>query len=72
MSSLGLYRLTAQERSQLVEELLDSLNTERDLPPLTDAQRQDLDKRLAAITGDPATLSPWEDVEARILARLKR
>lgn len=72
MTSLGIDRLSSAERSQLLEELLDSLDTEREPPILSEAQRQELDRRLAILEADPAAVSAWEEVEARVLARLRR
>lgn len=40
--------------------------------PLTDAEKALLDSRLAAYEQDPTAGSSWEDVEARIRARLGR
>ena len=40
--------------------------------PLTDTEKALLDARLAAYEKDPDAGSSWEEVEARILARLKR
>jgi len=70
MKTLGVDRLNPAERAQLAEELLDSLDESREIPPLSEAQRQELDRRLAILDGNPAALSPWEEVQARILARL--
>lgn len=39
--------------------------------PLTDGEKALLDARLAAYEKDPEAGSSWEDVEARIRARLK-
>ena len=39
--------------------------------PLTDAEKALLDARLAAYAKDPEAGSSWEEVEARIRARLK-
>jgi putative addiction module component (TIGR02574 family) len=72
MVSLGIDRLSTAERLQLVGEILDSLGTDREPPPLTEAQRRELDRRVAALEANPAGLSPWEEVEARVLARLRR
>jgi putative addiction module component (TIGR02574 family) len=72
MATLGIDQLSFNERFQLVEEILDSLDADREPPPLTEAQRQELDRRLAALKANPSGVSTWEDVEARILARLRR
>ena len=72
MTSLGIDRLSPAERLQLVGEILDSLDAERATLPLTEAQLQELDRRLASLEANPAAVSPWEEVEARVLARLRR
>ncbi len=41
-----------------------------DVPALTEAQKQELDRRLAAYDADPTLGSPWDDVKARIRDRL--
>jgi len=66
MTALGLEKLTAAERMQLADELLDSLPAQAELPPLTDAQRDDLDRRLEAFKDEPLAGSPWEEVYARL------
>ena len=38
--------------------------------PLTEVQRQEVDRRLAAHRANPAAAVPWEQVEAEALARL--
>lgn len=60
--------LSAQERIELAEDLWDSV-AERDLPPLTPEQKQELDRRYAEHLRDPGSASKWEDVKARLLAR---
>ena len=37
---------------------------------LTEAQRRELDRRVALVDEGKTVMSPWEEVEARILARL--
>jgi putative addiction module component (TIGR02574 family) len=72
MTALGLDRLSVPERLQLLQELSDSLGADAPESPLSDAQKQELDRRLAALDADPSAVRPWDEVEARILARLKR
>ena len=64
MKELGLDKLTADERLELIDELWDSLDAGG--PPLTDAQRADLGRRLAEYQADPTAGSSWETVEARL------
>jgi hypothetical protein len=39
---------------------------ERDLPPLTQAQREALDEELARIDADPDSVTPWREALDRI------
>jgi putative addiction module component (TIGR02574 family) len=72
MSGLGIDRMSVPDRLQLVEEIWDSLGPVAEPPPLSDAQRQELDRRLAASDANPQAARPWEEVEARILGKLQR
>ena len=72
MISLGIDRLSHDERLQLVDEILDTLNEDHQPPPVTELQRQELDRRLAFLDANPSAVSPWEEVEARILTRCGR
>lgn len=72
MSSLGLDHLSPAERIQLMQELWDSLASSAEQLPLTEAQRQELDFRLAALQANPDNVIPWEEVEARALARFRK
>ena len=70
MKELGIDRLSVDERVLLAEEIWDSIAAEADAAPLTDAQRADLDRRLAEYAADPTAGSSWEDVKARLRDRL--
>jgi putative addiction module component (TIGR02574 family) len=71
LTTLGIDRLPTTDRLQLVDEILDNLPDSEE-PPLTDAQRQELDRRVADLDAGKSPLSPWAEVEARVLARLGR
>jgi putative addiction module component (TIGR02574 family) len=64
---LDISRLTPTERIQLAEELWDSLAINGDSLPLTPAQRQELERRLAAIDRGEVGFASWPDVKRRIL-----
>ena len=72
ITALGIDRLSAGERLQLAEEIWDSLEAELPEFPLSDAQKQELDRRIAAPEANPDAVVPWEEVEARALARFRR
>ena len=72
LKSLGIDRLSVEERLALLEELWDSIADSGADLPLTDAQRAELDRRLAEHEARPDEVVPWEDVKASIGGRLKR
>jgi len=57
-----LLKLPPAERAELAMALWDSLGDSPELFPLTDAQRTELDQRMAEHGADPSTAVPWEDV----------
>lgn len=71
LKSLGIDRLSVEERLALVEDLWDSIAEESAATSLTDAQRAELDRRLADHEANPNDVVSWEDVKASITARLK-
>lgn len=67
LKALGLDKLSPADRLDLLGELWDSIAAEPDQVPVTDAQKQDLDRRIAAIDANPTAGSSWEEVKARLL-----
>jgi putative addiction module component (TIGR02574 family) len=65
-----LMELSPEERIQLAEDLWDSITPE-EVPPLTDEQKREIDRRLAEHEKKPERASPWEEVMARLWARYK-
>lgn len=73
MKSLGLDRLTLDERIALAEELWASIAAEaRPGSFLTDAKREELARRIAEHDADPDSAIPWEQVKAEMLARVQQ
>ncbi|MGH9783757.1 MAG: addiction module protein [Terriglobia bacterium] len=58
--------LPVQERVRLVEAIWDSISAFPEALPLTQWQREELDRRLAEFEADPEAGSTLEDVFARI------
>jgi len=64
--------LSVDERIRLVEAIWESITTEPGQPELTEAQQQELERRLAAHTASPEDVAPWEEIKAQALARARR
>jgi putative addiction module component (TIGR02574 family) len=61
-----ILQLTVAERIQLVEDIWDSIAAVPDALPLTDAQRQELDRRLQAHAQNPAETFTWAEFKERL------
>jgi putative addiction module component (TIGR02574 family) len=72
VKSLGLDQLTVEQRLALVEELWDSIAESGADVPMSEAQRAELDRRLAEHEAQPDNVVSWEDVKASIIPRLKK
>jgi putative addiction module component (TIGR02574 family) len=68
----GLDRLSAAERFTVMQDLWDSLAEEVEKAPLTEAQKREVDRRLAAHRANPEAAIPCEQVESEALGRLRR
>jgi putative addiction module component (TIGR02574 family) len=56
--------LPATDRLEVIEQLWDSLAAEPQSLEMTDAQRQELDRRIEQMDADPKAGIPWQDVKA--------
>jgi putative addiction module component (TIGR02574 family) len=56
----------------LVEDIWDSIAADSAALPLTDVQREELDRRLAEHETNPDDVVPWEELRDSITERLKR
>lgn len=56
----------AEDRLRLIEEVWESLEADPKASALTEAQKEDLQRRLDAYRDNPRAGSPWEEVKARI------
>jgi len=50
----------------------EGLESDRDPPPISEAMRRELDRRIAFLDANPDAGTPWEVVKRRILARLQQ
>ncbi len=72
LKSLGIDQLDVDERLALIEALWDSISADESAIPLTDAQRAELDRRLADHEANPNDVVSWDEVRASLNQRLKR
>lgn len=71
VKSLGIDRLSLDERISLVEDIWDTIAADSVAPPLTGPQRAELDCRIAEHEASPDDAVSWEAVRSSIADRLK-
>lgn len=59
--------LTPDEKAELIDQLLESL--EADVRPLTEVQREELDRRLDLYERNPSDVIPWEQLRANLFRK---
>ena len=69
--ALNINDLTPEERLRLIEELWDSLTERPETVPLTNAQREELDRRLDDLERSGAVGIPWDEVLQQIHSRTR-
>ncbi|WP_439622290.1 addiction module protein [Gemmata sp.] len=72
LQQLGIDRMTVAERIALAQEILETIAAEQPRPPLSDAKRRELDRRLADHAANPDDCVPWEEVRAAAFARFSK
>jgi len=72
VKSLGIDKLNVDDRLALVEEIWASIVADAEAFPLTPAQREELDRRVADDDAYPGDVAPWSEVKASVRARLGR
>lgn len=63
---VDISELSVSERIQLAEDLWDSILTTPDEVPLSDEQKQELDRRLEMHSQNPNRGSTWQSVKQRL------
>ena len=62
-------KLPVSERIQLVEDIWDSIAADApDAVTLTQEQKEELHRRVAAHRKDPSTAVPWEQVQSKLFS----
>jgi putative addiction module component (TIGR02574 family) len=69
VGTVDIASLSTEERLRLLEELWESLRATPQRIPLTNAQREELDRRLDELDRDGPTGIPWEEVFRNIRSR---
>ena len=67
--AINIDDLDPAERLRMIEELWDSLSEQSESVPLTDEQRQELDRRLDDLERSGPEGIPWEEVLEQIRSR---
>ena len=55
--------LSVTERLQLLEDIWESILEDEAVPPLSPAQRAEIDRRLEAYDANPGSGRPWSEVK---------
>ena len=71
-TTTSIFDLSPSEKLQLVEDLWDDLAATPEVIPVHDWQRQELARRKANLTKNPASGLTWEEVKRRIRSRYGR
>lgn len=61
-----ILQLTVAERIQLAEDIWDSVAAFPDAIPLTDAQKEELDRRLQAYAENPSEGISWDELKDKL------
>lgn len=64
-----IQKLSVPERLELLENIWESLTAEDAVPELTDAQKLEIDRRLAEYEANPSSGRPWAEVRERMMRR---
>jgi len=70
--SLGIDKLSIEDRLFLIGELWDSVADETEALPLSPELKAELDKRLDAAEKDPDSGVSWDNVKKDTLTRLRK
>jgi putative addiction module component (TIGR02574 family) len=72
LQELGIDRLPLEDRLAVADAIYENVADEAGKLPVSDAQRAELERRLADSIARPDAVTPWEEVKAELLARARR
>jgi putative addiction module component (TIGR02574 family) len=72
LESLGIDKMSVEDRLALAEAIWESVAGEVDPTPLSDDQKREIDRRLAAHDANPDAAKSWDEIEARLLAKVRK
>lgn len=64
--------LAVDEQIELAEAIWDGIVSRNAVPPLTEAQKTEIDRRLANHLKNPDDVVSWDEVKAAALARIRQ
>ena len=70
--AVSVFDLTPSEKLQLVEDLWDDLAATPSNVPVTDWQKEELDRRKANLSANPGSGLGWEEIKERVRGRHDR
>ncbi len=71
-TSPSIFDLSPAEKLQLVQDLWDDLAATPEAVPVHDWQKEELARRKANLTNNPASRLTWEEVKQRVRSRYDR
>ena len=66
--NVRVHDLSIEERILLIEEIWDSIESEQEMPDLTEEQKAELDRRLESYRKNPDESLTWESVKSRLMS----
>jgi putative addiction module component (TIGR02574 family) len=66
MASIDIANLSPEQRLDLLEEIWESLSANPDAVPMTQPQREELDRRLDELDAEGPVGIPWDEVYRRL------
>ena len=71
MDTLGFDELSLPEKIELVQDLWDRIADDPEAVGVTEAQREELERRLLAHEQNPGQYTSWEEVRSRLIEKLR-